>query len=148
MWGLEILKKYGITYDSSVFPMGFHPEYGIENAKLEFFEIIDGVMEVPMSCAVLMGKRIPCCGGGYFRLYPYKISKYLMKKCNEQGRPVIFYIHPWEIDEEQPKINLPVIKKFRHYNNINKTFNRLENLLKDFKFVPINELLRNVSKHS
>lgn len=147
LWGLEVLKKLGFKYDSSVFPVGFHPEYGIKNASLEIFEIIEDFIEVPMSCAVIGGKRIPCSGGGYFRLFPYNLTRFLINKCNNQGRPVIFYLHPWEIDAEQPRINLGLVKKFRHYNNLNKTFHRLEKLLNDFKFTNISKVIEDVSKY-
>ncbi|MBI5401960.1 MAG: DUF3473 domain-containing protein [Ignavibacteriae bacterium] len=141
LWALDILADNGIEYDSSVFPVGFHPDYGISDAPLSVYKINEKIIEVPLSVVEIFGKRIPCSGGGYFRQFPYSLTKYLMKKCNNAGRPVIFYIHPWEIDAEQPKINLPFIKKIRHYNNLNKTYGRLEKLLKDFRFVPVKEII-------
>lgn len=141
LWAIDIMKDEGIKYDSSVFPISFHPDYGISNASLKIFEIKEGITEVPLSVVEIFGKRIPCSGGGYFRLYPYKFTKWLINKCNKQGRPVIFYLHPWEIDPGQPKINLPIIKRFRHYNNLNKTDGRLEKLLMDFEFAPVKEII-------
>ena len=140
LWAIDILKKHGIKYDSSIFPVGFHPDYGIADSPLDIHEFM-GLIEVPLSVAEIMGKRIPCSGGGYFRLFPYNITKQLMKKCNEQGRPVIFYFHPWEIDTGQPRIDMPVLKRFRHYNNLGKTEKRLDKLLNDFEFVPIKKIL-------
>jgi len=140
-WALEILSKYNFRYDSSVFPVGFHPDYGINNAPLSPYEIKENLLEFPLSVLKIMGKNIPCCGGGYFRLYPYFLTKFMIKKVNRQGRPVNFYIHPWEIDPDQPKVNLPLLKKFRHYNNLNKTEKRLRKLLKDFKFTTIKNVL-------
>lgn len=147
LWAYDILSKYGIEYDSSVFPVGFHPDYGISDAPLTLYKVNNKLIEVPLSVVELFGKRIPCSGGGYFRLYPYSLTKFLMKKCNKEGRPVIFYIHPWEIDNEQPRVKLNLQKKIRHYNHLNKTYGRLEKLLIDFKFVPIKELISNVSKY-
>ncbi|MHB1689030.1 MAG: XrtA system polysaccharide deacetylase [Ignavibacteriaceae bacterium] len=140
LWALDILKKNNIKYDSSIYPVGFHPDYGIYDVPLQIHNI-GQIIEVPMSVAEISGKRIPCSGGGYFRIFPYAVMKYLMKKCNEQGRPVIFYLHPWEVDPGQPRMNLPLTKKFRHYYNLDKTAHRLEKLLTDFIFAPIREVL-------
>jgi polysaccharide deacetylase family protein (PEP-CTERM system associated) len=140
LWAIEILKKYGIKYDSSVFPVGFHPDYGIADSPLDIHELM-GLIEVPLSVAEVLGKRIPCSGGGYFRLFPYMITKKLMKKCNKQGRPVIFYLHPWETDTGQPRKKMPLLNRFRHYNNLGKTVIRLDKLLSDFEFVTIKRIL-------
>ncbi len=140
LWALDILAKHGIKYDSSIFPLGFHPDYGIPDAQLSIHRRGD-LVEVPMSCAEVMGRRIPCGGGGYFRVFPYMVTKFLMRLCNRQGRPVIFYLHPWEMDPGQPRVKMPRSKAFRHYSNLGKTENRLNTLLKDFTFVPIKELI-------
>lgn len=142
LWALDILQELNLKYDSSVFPVSFHPDYGISDANLGIYKVNDGFTEVPLSVAEIFGRRVPCSGGGYFRQFPYFITKYLMKKCVVSGRPIIFYLHPWEIDAEQPRIELPLLKKIRHYNNLNKTYSRLEKLLKDFKFVPIKEIIK------
>ena len=141
LWAGPILQRCGFTYDSSVFPIGFHPDYGIGDADLAPYELCEGVTEIPMSCAMVFGRKVPCSGGGYFRLYPYAVTRHLMRTCNAQGRPVIFYLHPWEIDPEQPRVTLPSLKRFRHYNNLDKTFDRLERLLEDFRFTSIRGLL-------
>jgi polysaccharide deacetylase family protein (PEP-CTERM system associated) len=146
LWAIDILAQNGIEYDSSVFPVGFHPEYGISDAPLNVYKISDEITEVPLSVVEIMGKRIPCSGGGYFRQLPYSLTKYLMKKCNKMGRPVIFYLHPWEIDPQQPRVKLPFLKSIRHYNNLNKTYGRLEKLLNDFKFIPIKEIINGCTK--
>lgn len=140
-WAVDILKQCGIAYDSSIFPVGFHPDYGIGDAPLVIHELGNGLTELPMSCADVMGRRIPCSGGGYFRLVPYFVTKSLMKKCNAANRPVIFYLHPWEVDPGQPRVSLPAVKAFRHYNNLDKTEERLEQLLADFPFTTMKRLL-------
>ncbi len=140
LWALDILTKNNIKYDSSVFPIDFHPDYGMPGANLSIHKI-NNIIEVPLSVVEVWGKRIPCSGGGYFRLFPYSLTKLLINKCNEQGRPVIFYIHPWEIDSEQPRRNLSLTKRFRHYHNLDKTASRLNKLLTDFKFEPIRKVL-------
>jgi len=141
LWAIDILKKYNFKYDSSVFPVGFHPDYGFADAPLSPYIIKDNVYEIPLTVARMFGKNIPCSGGGYFRLYPYFVTKFLLKSVNKENRSIIFYLHPWEIDKEQPRVRLPLIKKFRHYNNINKTERRLNKLLIDFKFSKIRDII-------
>jgi len=140
-WVLGILEKYGFRYDSSVFPVGFHPDYGMAEAPLAPYPITDRIMEFPLSCFELWGKRIPVCGGAYFRLFPYWFTRWGIKRCNSKGRPVVFYVHPWEIDPGQPRVKLPRFKYFRHYYNLKKTEGKLEVLFRDFKFTTIREVL-------
>jgi hypothetical protein len=121
--------------------MGLHPEYGIPDAPMEIHRRAGGLIEIPMSCAVIGGKRIPCGGGGYFRFLPYALSRRLMNRCNRQGRPVIFYIHPWEIDPDHPAIPLSRIQHFRHYHNLEKTLHKLEYLLLEYRFTSIRKLI-------
>ncbi len=139
-WALPILKESGIHYDSSIYPIGFHPDYGIVNSKLDIHQL-DGITEVPLSVAEILGKKIPCSGGAYFRLFPYYIFKKLIEICNGQGRKVVFYIHPWEVDPNQPKQNLSFSKSIRHYTNLSLTENRLDKLLSQFEFQTIKEAL-------
>jgi polysaccharide deacetylase family protein (PEP-CTERM system associated) len=141
-WALPILEQYQFKYDSSVFPIGFHPDYGMVDAPLTPYKITDNLQEFPMSCMELMGKRFPFSGGGYFRLFPYAYTKYCMKKVNAQGRPAVFYLHPWELDPGQPRVkNLSISQRFRHYRNLDQTEKRLEKLLNDFEFTTIREVL-------
>jgi polysaccharide deacetylase family protein (PEP-CTERM system associated) len=139
-WAVDILRAHRIHYDSSIFPIGFHPDYGIPDAPLHAHKLPEGIFELPLSCAEIYGHKIPCSGGGYFRLFPYPVTRALMRKCNQQGRPVIFYLHPWEVDPEQPRVDLPALKRFRHYNNLDRTAGRLEQLLTDFPFTSVRKL--------
>jgi polysaccharide deacetylase family protein (PEP-CTERM system associated) len=142
LWAVDILKESGIRYDSSVFPVRFHPEYGIPDSDLAPYQLTEGLTELPMSVAEVWGWRIPCCGGGYFRLFPYPLTRRLMQRCNAQGRPVIFYLHPWEADPDQPRVRaMPRVNAFRHYNNLDKTEERLEQLLSDFPFTSARRLI-------
>lgn len=141
LWATDIIKERGLAYDSSIFPIGLHPDYGIPQITMAVHKLDNNLTEVPLSCIEIFGQRIPCCGGGYFRFYPYWITRTMIRKCNLQGRPVVFYIHPWEFDIGQPRIALPRMKKFRHYNNIDKTFGRLEQLVKDFSFSSIRKVI-------
>lgn len=140
LWAFDVLIRHGVKYDSSIFPIRHHPDYGIPDARLTIHER-GGLTEVPMSVAEILGQRLPCSGGGYFRLAPYVVTKFLMKTCNRQGRPVIFYLHPWETDADQPRVKMSLLKTFRHYVNLDKTMTRMERLLKDFQFIPIREML-------
>jgi polysaccharide deacetylase family protein (PEP-CTERM system associated) len=142
LWAIDILRESGIQYDSSVFPVGFHPDYGIADADLRPHRLANGLTELPMGVAEVLGLRIPCSGGGYFRLYPYAVTRALMRMCNQQGRPVMFYLHPWEADPGQPRVSgLSWSKRFRHYNSLDRTEERLESLLTDFTFTSARELL-------
>lgn len=141
LWALRILEEYQFRYDSSVFPVGFHPDYGIADAPLAPYMITPSLQEFPMSCVEWMGRRIPCCGGAYFRLLPYFITRWGIRQCNGENRPVVFYIHPWEIDPQQPRVRLPRSKALRHYYNLDKTEERLDRLLSDFQFTTIREVL-------
>jgi polysaccharide deacetylase family protein (PEP-CTERM system associated) len=135
LWAAPILRECGIRYDSSVFPVGFHPEYGMVDADLRPHQLIEGVLELPMGVTEVFGSRVPCSGGGYFRLYPYALTRRLMRACNAQGRSVMFYLHPWEVDPGQPRVGgMPWSLRFRHYNNLDKTEARLNRLLADFPF--------------
>ena len=140
-WAFEILERNGIRYDSSVFPIAFHPDYGVPNSPLSIYKISAFLTEFPLSCVEILGRRIPCSGGGYFRMYPYLLTKSLLKRCNREGRPAIFYFHPWEVDSKQPRVKLSWLKRWRHYYNLDKTLNRLDRLLSDFEFTSVKEVL-------
>ena len=140
-WAFDILVQNGILYDSSVFPIGFHPDYGMPDAPLSVYRINESVMEFPLSCAVVFDRKIPCSGGGYFRILPYRVSRQLFHRINDTQRPFVFYVHPWEIDPGQPRIRLPFVKKFRHYHNLEKTFDRMDRLLSEFRFTTMREVL-------
>jgi polysaccharide deacetylase family protein (PEP-CTERM system associated) len=141
-WVLPILEKYNFKYDSSVFPVAFHPEYGVPNSPLSPYKISDGLYEFPMSCLEMFGRRFPFGGGGYFRLFPYAYTKYCLRKVNSGGRPTVFYLHPWEVDPGQPRIkNLSLSKKIRHYRNLDQTEKRFARLLGDFEFTTMREVL-------
>ena len=140
-WALKTLEKYNFKYDSSVFPVGFHPDYGVADAPLIPYKITETLFEFPMSCLEVFGKRLPFSGGGYFRLFPYSYTKFCMRKCNREGRPAVFYLHPWELDPGQPRIKINRSKSIRHYRNLDQTEKRLDQLLGDFKFTTIKEVL-------
>lgn len=144
LWALDILLEEGFRYDSSIFPVR-HPRYGIPDARRDhhLFSRPQGQIEEFPPSTVKIGKyHLPIAGGGYFRLFPYAVTRWAVRKVNASGMPFIFYLHPWEIDPHQPRFReASFLKRFRHYNNLAKTEARLCRLLSDFSFVPLRELL-------
>lgn len=145
LWALDILVDLGFKWDSSIFPVR-HDLYGIPDAPrfpyLHQTEHKRSIIEFPLSTAEIMGQRIPIAGGGYFRLYPYALTQWGLRSINEAECPFIFYLHPWEIDSEQPKVEAGWFSRFRHYTNIDRCLPRLENLLSDFPFTTVSSVLQ------
>jgi polysaccharide deacetylase family protein (PEP-CTERM system associated) len=138
LWAYEILREAGFSYDSSVFPIS-HDRYGDKNAPRFPFPIIADkspqLIEFPLSTAQVFGMRLPVAGGGYFRLLPPWLINAGLRSVNErENRPFIFYIHPWELDVDQPRIPVSRLSRFRHYTNLDKCEERLRRLLANFKF--------------
>ena len=145
LWALDVLLDLGFRYDSSIFPMR-HDRYGISDIYPypHLLETPSGrkIVEFPISTVKEKLFTLPVAGGGYFRLFPYFITKAGLKRINKKGHGFVFYIHPWEIDTQQPRIDdISYLTKFRHYNNIQKTESRLNQLLSDFEFTTMHEVL-------
>lgn len=148
LWALDVLADAGFEYDSSIFPI-HHDRYGIPGAQVwpHILTTPNGstIKEFPLSTAQYMGYKIPVAGGGYFRLFPYKFIKMGLTKINKHNRkPFVFYLHPWEMDPEQPRISASPLSRFRHYNNLEKCEHRLRKLISDFKFTTIHNVLRDM----
>jgi polysaccharide deacetylase family protein (PEP-CTERM system associated) len=141
LWAIKILEKFNFKYDSSVFPTGLHPDYGMESSPLSPYMISEKLIEFPLSSIEIFGKKVPFGGGAYFRILPFLYNKYCINKVNSLGRPVIFYLHPWEIDPDQPRLKLPILRYTRQYYNLKHTENKLKILLSKFKFTTIKESL-------
>jgi polysaccharide deacetylase family protein (PEP-CTERM system associated) len=143
-WAHEILVESGYKYDSSVFPI-HHDLHGNPNAPREIHTIntnAGSIQEFPPAIIKLLGQNLPVGGGGYFRFFPYFVTKMCLLSVNKQNLPFVFYIHPWETDPSQPRIkNAPLKSKFRHYLNLNHTTKRLKNLIKDFNFTTVKNIL-------
>jgi hypothetical protein len=97
--------------------------------------------EFPLSTFKLPGYTLPIAGGGYFRLFPYWFSRYGLGSINRQGRPFVFYLHPWEVDPDQPRLDVKWFSRFRHYNNLDVCEQRLARLLSDFRFTTMSQVL-------
>lgn len=140
-WGLPILQRNGLLYDSSVFPVRCHPDYGWPDAAPGISTFPGPILEFPLACSQIAGIRIPHGGGGYFRMMPYSVTSALFRRCNREGRPMMFYLHPWEIDPGQPRLPLKPLGRLRHYANLDRTYSRLERLLEEFRFEPVRSVL-------
>jgi polysaccharide deacetylase family protein (PEP-CTERM system associated) len=143
LWALEILGELGIRYDSSIFPV-LNYRYGIEDAPRWPYEVAAGsktLLEFPISTWQVWGRNVPIAGGAYFRIYPYAFTRRGLRAVNRKDHPFVFYIHPWELDPDHPRIPLPRRISLTHYFNLKKTEGRLRRLLRDFRFAPMQEVL-------
>lgn len=145
LWALDILAELGFRYDSSVFPVR-HDRYGIPGARCEPYlhrtEAGREIVEFPLTTWDIARYRLPVAGGGYFRLFPYWLTRHAFMQINgRERRPFIFYLHPWEIDPDQPRIRAGWLSRFRHYNNLRRCEARLDRLLGDFHFTTANDVL-------
>ena len=104
LWALAVLRDHGLRYDSSIFPLMAHDRYGIADADRFAHRLENGLWELPVSTVRLLGRNWPVAGGGYFRLYPYRLTRQGIRRINAEGHPAVVYLHPWEFDPEQPRI--------------------------------------------
>jgi polysaccharide deacetylase family protein (PEP-CTERM system associated) len=143
LWALDVLAEAGYRYSSSVNPIK-HDIYGIPDAPRFAFYPLPGrdFVEIPITSIEKFGRNWPCGGGGFFRLLPYWFSVRNMRSVVQRDKqPCIFYFHPWEIDEYQPRITgAPLKSKLRHYTNLGKMFGRIERLLKEFTWKRVDEV--------
>jgi polysaccharide deacetylase family protein (PEP-CTERM system associated) len=144
LWALDVLVEAGFTYDSSIFPI-HHDRYGMPGTPRFPHRLQspsgESIIEFPLSTARILGMHMPVAGGGYFRLYPYALTRYGLSKINRGAQPFIFYLHPWEIDPGQPRIAARWMSRFRHYNNLDRFESRLGRLISDFRFGMVREVL-------
>ena len=134
-WAFKILADEGYRYSSSIYPIR-HDLYGMPSAP-RFAHAPDensSIIEVPITTVSLLNRKLPCGGGGYFRLYPYAFSRWAIRRVNgKDHQPCVFYLHPWEIDPGQPRMpNLSAKTRIRHYLNLRHMEDRLHRLLSDF----------------
>jgi polysaccharide deacetylase family protein (PEP-CTERM system associated) len=137
LWALDALREAGYRYSSSIYPV-LHDHYGMPDApRFPFYPNgPDGLLEVPITTLRLGSRNLPAGGGGYFRLLPYALSRWMLQQVNRKdGRSALFYFHPWELDPGQPRPSgLDAKSRFRHYINIGRMERRLEQLARDFKW--------------
>lgn len=157
-WAFDELCEAGYRYDSSIFPIR-HDYYGIADWPRFLAPAVktsegtwqtcedpssgNFIIEVPISTIQIAGKNFPIAGGGYFRLFPYELTRFGLRRINRiEGQSFVFYLHPWELDPDQPRMQGAGLKsRFRHYLNLHKTEERFWQLLRDFRFTSIDACL-------
>jgi len=148
LWALDVIREVGFTYDASVFPIR-HDRYGLPSAPRHFHALKQeaGILwECPASTVRVAGTNLPIAGGGYFRLLPYAWTRWGIAHLNRyEHRAAIFYLHPWEIDPDQPRMPASYLSRVRHYTNLRKTEERLLRLLRDFRFATLGQVLKDSS---
>lgn len=143
LWALDVLAEEGFLVDSSIYPAR-HDRYGIPEAPLEPHRVerpAGTLWEFPPPVHRVLGRPTPVGGGGWFRLYPYALTRRWLGAINRAGRPFAAYLHPWEIDPEQPRLSPGRMAAFRHYVGLRRTKGRLTTLLRDFRFGTLSESL-------
>ena len=135
LWAFETLAAAGYRYSSSVYPIR-HDHYGMPDSPRFAYPVGAGLLEIPVTTLRVFNRNLPSSGGGYFRLFPYALSRWMLRRVNHgDGQSAIFYFHPWEIDVDQPRIaGISAKTRFRHYVNIPRMQARLERLLGDFRW--------------
>jgi polysaccharide deacetylase family protein (PEP-CTERM system associated) len=144
IWALDVLTELGIRYDSSIFPVQNY-RYGIAGSPRDLYLLTlpngGDLCEFPVSTVKTFGRIWPCSGGAYFRIYPYGFTKRNIEALNREGIPANFYIHPWELDPDHPRIPLPKRISLTHYFRLGSTIPRLKLLLKEFQFGTLEEVI-------
>ena len=143
LWALDILAELGIRMDSSIFPVHNY-RYGIPGApRGPHMRQAGGreILELPISVVKFLGQNVPVSGGAYFRILPYWVTRNGIRSLNSKGKPAVFYLHPWEIDPGQPRLNTSALGRLRHYRNLHDTERRLRQLLQDFRFSALTAML-------
>jgi polysaccharide deacetylase family protein (PEP-CTERM system associated) len=148
LWALDVLIEEGFTYDASIFPI-HHDRYGIPDAPRHPYRIdrpAGAIWEIPSSTVRLFGANLPVAGGGYFRILPYAWTRWGIDRLNRhEERPAVFYLHPWELDPDQPRLQVTGLGRFRHYRNLRLTEPRLRRLLADFRFGTVSTMFEHAS---
>lgn len=140
-WAFDALLHAGYRYSSSIYPIA-HDHYGMPEAPRFAYEARRGLLEIPITTLRMLGRNFPSSGGGYFRLLPYALSRWMLGHVNRvDGQACIFYFHPWELDTQQPRVEgLSARTRFRHYLNLSRMQPRLERLLHDFRWGRVDQV--------
>ncbi|MDO9315439.1 MAG: DUF3473 domain-containing protein [Burkholderiaceae bacterium] len=144
LWAFDCLARAGYRYSSSIYPIQ-HDHYGMPDAPRFAYRVNDTLMEIPITTLRLFGRNLPASGGGYFRLLPYAVSRWMLRQVHARdGESAVFYFHPWEIDIDQPRIDgIDSKTRFRHYVNIDRMEQRLNCLLSDFRWGRMDHIFLN-----
>ena len=144
LWAFDSLARAGYRYSSSVYPIR-HDHYGMPESPRFVYEVRSGLLEIPITTLRMLNRNFPSSGGGYFRLLPYPLSRWMLRRVNRRDcESGVFYFHPWEIDPEQPRLaGISHKTRFRHYVNMSRMQDRLTRLLGDFKWGRMDEIFLN-----
>ena len=142
-WALDILIEEGYRFDSSLFPIR-RPggRYGYPGSPVDPYWLQrppGRLAELPPATLSLGGWRLPAGGGGYFRLFPYQLTRAALRACEHRRMPGTFYIHPWELDPGQPRLPVSCLTRIRHYTGLARTRDKLHRLLREFRFTTMGE---------
>lgn len=145
LWALDALAEAGFEYDSSIFPV-YHDRYGMPGAPRHIYQVDTRgggrLVEFPPSTVRLGRLVLPVGGGGYLRIYPFALTRWAIRRLNRRDEiPANVYLHPWEVDPEQPRIRASLKSRFRHYTNLKTTEKRLRALMSRFRFGPASEVV-------
>jgi polysaccharide deacetylase family protein (PEP-CTERM system associated) len=144
LWALDVLADAGFRYDSSLFPI-VHDRYGIPGAPRTIRKLSTpsggNLIEIPPSTVRLLGRPWPIGGGGYLRLLPWSLTRWAFRRLNREGMPAIVYVHPWEVDPEQPRVCASWPSRFRHYTGLRTTTGKLRLLADTFRFGTARDVL-------
>ena len=147
-WALDVLLEEGYAYDASIFPIR-HDRYGMPGApRHPYLErtAAGTLVEAPATTVAVGPMTMPAAGGGYFRIFPYALTRWAIRRVNElEQRPVIVYLHPWEVDPQQPRLRAGRLSRFRHYTNLHRTESRLDRLVREFTFAPLGAVLEDLA---
>jgi polysaccharide deacetylase family protein (PEP-CTERM system associated) len=149
LWATDVLAETGFVYDSSLYPI-VHDRYGIPGAPRHpyILKTASGarLVEIPPSTVRIGGAVLPVAGGGYLRLYPLRLTRWAMRRIHEQDAwPVVIYVHPWELDPDQPRVHAPLVSRFRHYVGLRTTLTKLRVLAHTFRFAPMRQIVEAAS---
>jgi polysaccharide deacetylase family protein (PEP-CTERM system associated) len=142
-WAFDVLLEEGYSYDSSLFPIR-RPGYGYPSAPVVPHRIArtaGSLLEFPLATTSFLGLRIPAAGGGYLRQLPLGLIRRAFREFQADGKPGMFYIHPWEVDPDQPRLDVGWLTRMRHYRGLDRTLPRLESLLSEFRFTSVQRWL-------
>ncbi len=147
IWALDVLIEEGFVYDSSIFPV-YHDRYGMPGAKRHPHVVTrpgGSIIEFPPATLKLGKSVFPVAGGGYLRLFPISVTRHAIRRLNTRENQIaVIYLHPWEIDPDQPRVKCKLLSRLRHYVNLDSTLPKLDTLLTDFRF----DSLRTLMKHN
>ena len=144
-WAFDVLREEGYAFSSSVFPVR-HDRYGIPDFPRHPVRLVDAdgraLWEFPMTTWRVLGRNVPASGGGWLRFLPPAVVHHAIRRVNAEGAPAILYLHPWEVDPDQPRVRTAgAAARFRHYLNLDRTLGRLDGLLRAFPWAPVSDVL-------